>query len=118
MRTSIFRFITIIILSLTLFLSCQQPSPLYGTWADNAGSSIVFMNDDTFSATIVQTSGSQTTKTSYSGDYTVLLNTIVFSMSYGKTVVSEWDIRGNILYLDWTDEDGNSLALNLYKTAN
>jgi hypothetical protein len=33
-------------------------------------------------------------------------------------VVSEWDIRGNLLYLDWPLDDGNTSSLTLYKVSN
>ena len=33
-------------------------------------------------------------------------------------IVSEWDIRGNILYLNWTDVDGSLRSLTLFKVAN
>lgn len=38
---------------LSLFaIGCTVPSPLYGTWSDNVGNQIMFLNDGTFSATI------------------------------------------------------------------
>lgn len=97
------------------FSACYEPCPLYGTWADNQGSKIVFINDFTFTATITD---STNVKTIYDGDYNVLANSLVFTTSSGRTMVTEWDIRGNMLYLFWTDEDKELTAMTLYKTAN
>lgn len=53
------------------------------------------------------------------GSYNVLLNAITFTSKTGQTVVSEWDIRGNMLYLNWTPPvGGRPLQLTLYKTKN
>lgn len=89
---------------------CYEPSPLYGKWADNQGSQITFSSDGTFSARIAETSGS----VNYSGDYTVQDNVLIFSLDGGHSVNTEWDIRGSILYLYWTDSSGEQLSLMLY----
>ena len=39
-------------LLLVLFTSCYTPNPLYGTWTDNEGNKIQFIDDGTFSANI------------------------------------------------------------------
>ena len=97
-----------------VFLSaCYEPSPLYGKWADNNGNQITFNNDLTFSATIYD---SNNTKQMYDGTYNVIENVMVFAMSDGRSINTEWDIRGSILYLTWTD--GNSTEkLSLYHIA-
>jgi len=110
------KLIIFILFSAILVLSsCNEPSPIYGTWADNKGDQIVFMTDGTFSATISDYAGILT-KTD--GTYTILLNAISFQTSEGYQIVSEWDIRGNMLYLDWTNKNGSSFALTLYKIKN
>ena len=91
---------------------CAQPSPLYGTWNDNKGSSISFMNDNTFTASVYD-SGE---KIMSSGRYNVQLNALTFTTEDNRTLVTEWDIRGNMLYLDWTLADGTVTHLVLYKT--
>ncbi len=93
---------------------CTQPSPLYGTWNDNAGSSISFMNDNTFTASIYDSVSGE--KIMSSGRYNVLLNALTFTTEDNRTIVTEWDIRGNMLYLDWTLADGSVTHLVLYKT--
>ena len=93
----------------------NEPSPFVGTWADNRGDKIVFMDDGTFTATITNYAGEISIT---EGTYTVLLNAITFNTSSGYQTVSEWDIRGNMLYLVWTDSDGNSIQLTLYKVKN
>lgn len=98
----------------TLLFSCYTPSPLYGTWADNAGSSISFQSDGSFNATIVDSTG---TKTTYTGTYEVSDNVLVLSKSTGSSINTEWDIRGSLLYLIWTDDSGSSQSLTLYHTA-
>lgn len=99
-----------------IFSSCYEPSPLYGTWCDNSGNKIAFMNDGSYSATIVASSTEDPVV--YDGTYTVLANALSFAKSDGTTIVTEWDIRGNMLYLNWTTASGTSLSLTLYKTAN
>jgi hypothetical protein len=99
-----------------LLLSCEiLPSPLYGTWADNEGNKLSLSTDSTFSAAIIDPVKGLI---NYDGDYSVLLNSLVLSCSTGKQIVSEWDIRGNMLYLNWTSEEGLLILLTLYKTAN
>ncbi|MBP5443010.1 MAG: hypothetical protein J6W60_08410 [Treponema sp.] len=91
--------------------SCYAPSPLYGTWSDSYGSKISFMADGTFNATTTINNHSELSE----GTYSVLKNVIVFTRSSGTVMTTEWDIRGNLLYLDWLDEMGNSKQLNLMK---
>lgn len=97
-------------LAAAMFVSCYQPSPLYGAWSDNAGNRISFADDGSFSATIVDSNGDVKT---YSGDYTVVENIISFSKDDGS-INSEWDIRGGILYLTWFDSYGAAISLTLY----
>ena len=104
-----FAFIILAILIGTL-ASCYQPSPLYGSWADNIGNKISFADDGSFNATIID---SNKTKQNYSGSYTVLENVINFSKEDGS-INSEWDIRGGILYLTWFDSYGDPINLTLY----
>lgn len=96
--------------------SCYSPSPLYGTWSDNDGNKIQFVNDGTFSTTIKTVEGDVTP----SGTYRVIENVISFTFEDG-TVVSEWDLRGSILYLQWTITDSagekRTIQLSLYHTA-
>jgi hypothetical protein len=96
--------------SLTACKGFLAPSPLYGTWNDNKGNKIVFISDLSFSATV---NGEQLT-----GTYTVNENALSLAVDNGNTIVSEWDIRGSMLYLDWTDKNGTVVNLTLYKTAN
>ncbi|MBR4004607.1 MAG: hypothetical protein IKI90_02045 [Treponema sp.] len=91
--------------------SCYAPSPLYGTWSDSYGSKISFMADGTFNATTTINNHSELSE----GTYSVLKNVIVFTRSSGTVMTTEWDIRGNLLYLNWLDEMGNSKQLNLMK---
>jgi hypothetical protein len=114
-NTKIFLVLCIVVFAAFIALGCVQPSPLYGKWADNRGDSITFINDGTFVAAVVDYAS---LKTTYDGDYTVLLNSLVLSCSNGKQIVTEWDIRGNMLYLDWTTDDGDLLSMTLYKTSN
>ncbi|MDR1747529.1 MAG: hypothetical protein LBR47_00540 [Spirochaetaceae bacterium] len=115
------RFLFLIILAASilaatvLWCSCIEPSPLYGSWADNRGDKLSLFSDNTFSASMMDPVEGKLT---YDGEYTVLLNSLVLSCSTGKQIVSEWDIRGNMLYLNWTSEEGVLIPLTLYKTAN
>ena len=106
--------ITILIIFTILILSsCYTPSPLYGTWNDNLGNKITFITDGTFTAKIFDHYGQEL---SYSGDYTVIDNVLIFSTQNGKVINTEWDIRGALLYLTWT-KDSETLYLTLYHTA-
>jgi hypothetical protein len=98
-----------------LWISCTMPSPLFGTWTDNRGDRLLLSVDNTFSATINDPVEGEI---NYDGEYSVLQNSLVLSCSTGNQIVSEWDIRGNMLYLNWTNEEGLLLPLTLYKTAN
>lgn len=100
-----------------LSISCTPPSPLYGTWADNTGSQIVIQNDGTFTAKLFA-HVTDTETTLYEGTYAVQLNALTFTVTEPeKRVVTEWDIRGNILYLYWTDDDGSTRLVELYRIA-
>ena len=88
-------------------ISCAEPSPLYGTWADSRGNTVSFFDDNTFNAKIDQ---------NYSGRYTLLLNALTIDCDdIELRIVTEWDIRGNILYLDWVTGKGDTLSLALFK---
>ncbi|MBO5137415.1 MAG: hypothetical protein J6B81_02835 [Spirochaetaceae bacterium] len=114
MKKSISMLITIFLIGVIL-TGCAEPSPFIGTWADNKGDQITFMADDSFTATIIDSQG---IKSRAEGSYTVLLNAVTFSTTTGRQIVSEWDIRGNMMYLIWTDENGISISLTLYKIKN
>lgn len=107
-----------------LMSSCYEPSPLYGTWADNDGNKISFVADGTFSATVLD---SVEDRVNYEGDYNVIDNVIVFNFSSSKvdgsfSTNTEWDIRGAMLFLYWTytDKTQDSILqrkLTLYHTS-
>lgn len=97
--------------------SCTTPNPLTGTWADNSGNQLTLAADNTFSAKMYSVSTDEET-TLYEGVYSIQLNAITFTITTPeKRVVSEWDIRGNILYLYWTDDIGETKLIELYKIA-
>jgi len=95
--------------------SCYLPSPLYGTWSDNDGNKIQFIDDGSFSATIKD---SDNKLISYSGEWTVVDNVLIFSIKGDSTYTrnTEWDIRGAMLYLTWTANNTTKM-LTLYHTA-
>lgn|SRR5574344_909947 len=103
--------IIIVALLVVLATSCYTPSPLYGTWADNSGSKITFMDDGTFNASITDTAG---TLTVYDGSWAVIDNVLIFTKSSGSVVDTEWDVRGAMLYLDWVDDYNETQSLTLY----
>ena len=113
----IFAGIFVLLLALTVSVSvssCYEPSPLYGTWADYTGDSITFMVDKTYNSLVTINGVNQ----SQSGSYDVLMNILVFTDAETSSVMeTEWDIRGNILYLTWTVGSTNK-QLTLYKIAN
>ena len=63
---------------------------------------------------------------SYTGTWQVLDNVISFAVqsvsvnggnedSVSKTIISEWDLRGSILYISWTEENISHI-MTLYHT--
>lgn len=97
-----------------LFLSaCYEPSPLYGKWADNYGNQITFISDGTFVAKIF-TSDVDESAVTYQGDYSVIDNVLVFSVSDGNSINTEWDIRGSMLFLEWAVSENRTKQLTLY----
>jgi len=101
-----------------LLASCgAAPGPLYGTWADNRGNTLSFFDDNTFSARITGATGSP--PLNYSGNYSLLLNSLTLDCAEVELrIVTEWDIRGNILYMDWVTPDSDTLSLTLFKVSN
>ena len=105
-----------VLAGLLLLSSCEmQPNPLVGTWADNAGATLTLMADNSFMANITNSYNQAVTT---EGTYNVLLNVITFTTKSGHQRVTEWDIRGNMLYINWTDDQGNTQPLTLYKIRN
>lgn len=97
-----------------MIFGCYTPSPLYGTWVDNSGNTIRFQSDYTFSAKMKTSSGSEAVQ----GTYSLHNNVITFDVENPSyTVVSEWDIRGSILYLTWKSSGDETLSLTLYLSA-
>jgi hypothetical protein len=96
-----------------LVLACQEPVPLHGQWADNMGDSMMFSSDGTFSASI--TDPGTKIQADYEGTWNILLNSLKLSIpSNNLKMVTEWDIRGNMLYLQWTTVTG-PVSMTLYK---
>ena len=97
------------------FTSCTEPSPFYGTWADNRGNTFSFFDDNTFSARVTRSVNTDV----FDGNYSILLNVLTLDCTNVELrVVTEWDIRGNILYLNWTSADGSLVSLALLKISN
>lgn len=110
---------------LSLFFSCYAPSPLYGTWSDNLGNKLTFLADNSYTSVIVFESVydedgnflNNETET-YEGSFSVVENVLSLSTEYGL-IVTEWDIRGSVLYIDWTmpseyQDSGEVKHLKLY----
>ena len=101
---------------LCVLAGCYTPNPLYGTWADNDGNKIQFIDDGTFSAIIKD---SDDNLISYSGDWAAIDNVLIFSIKgedNAYTRNTEWDLRGAMLYLTWTSNNSTKM-LTLYHTA-
>jgi len=108
--------IPFLIYAFFFFAACPEPSPLFGTWSDNRGNTFSFFEDNTFNSKVIAPGGIINT---YEGSYSALLNTLTLSCTnVDLRVITEWDIRGNLLYFDWINEDGVSLSMTLYKISN
>lgn len=98
--------------------ACYEPSPLYGKWADDYGNYVTFTSDGTFVAKIYTEPQDEKSEINYQGEYSVIDNVLVFSVSekdgepVSETINTEWDIRGSMIYLTWTNAS-NSKTLNL-----
>jgi len=106
---------------LLLLASCgAKPGPLYGTWSDNKGNTLSFFDDNTFSARIAGSVGEDgSSSLNYNGNYVLLMNSLTLDCDEIELrVVTEWDIRGNILYLNWVTPDEGTMPLTLFKVAN
>lgn len=119
----IFWAITVICAFFASFLlsSCYEPSPLYGKWADDYGNYVTFTSDGTFVAKIYTEPQDEKSEINYQGEYSVIDNVLVFNVSekdgeaVSETINTEWDIRGSMLYLTWTNASNNkTLNLTLY----
>ncbi len=117
MNKQITKKFSLFFMTITLVLTlsaCYTPSPLYGTWTDNGGSNIRFQSDGTFSAKIKTTSGVD----SYQGTFGTLDNVLIFEIENPSyNLVSEWDLRGSILYIVWKTSNDEEVKLTLYHTA-
>ena len=107
-------FFAALVAAAVLLASCYEPSPLYGRWTDNNGNSISFISDGTFVAKINDKTKKDTVIT-YQGDYSVIENVLVFNITSpsASTIDTEWDIRGSLLFCDWTQGD-STWTLTLY----
>ncbi|MGP1530668.1 MAG: hypothetical protein ACTTI5_00570 [Treponema sp.] len=105
------------IFALMFIASCYTPSPLYGTWSDNSGNKITFISDGTFVAKVKD----QTDKfVNYEGDFSTIDNVLIFSYQadgVSRSMNTEWDIRGSMLYCTWSFDGNQTVKLTLYHTA-
>lgn len=107
--------ICFLLLACLIFFGCAEASPLFGTFADNAGNTIILKADGTYISEIKDGYGVSVRS---EGNYLVIGNAITFTSSTGVVTVTEWDLRVSMLYLYWTNEDGDTKFLTLYKIAN
>lgn len=118
-----------VVFLVVVFASCYEPSPLYGTWSDNNGSTITFVSgSDEFNAKIYyyDDQGNKNSK-SYAGTYSWVENSLTLTYkdinneNDTGTMNTEWDVRGSMIYLSWTSklahEDPETVTLTLYHTA-
>lgn len=105
------KLLVVLVLCLAEICSCYSPNPLYGKWADNNGNTITFNPDLTYSAKILDYGNNAQ---NYGGSFNIIENVISFTREDGTSLLTEWDLRGSILYLDWTDNSGHTNSLILY----
>lgn len=114
MKTKLIFINIFAILFCCVLLGCTTPNPFIGTWSDNIGNTITFGVENDFNASILN---SAEESINYTGTYTIIYNSL-FLQTDKLEIVTEWDIRGAMLYLEWTDSDKFSQKLTLYKTKN
>lgn len=112
-RNFIKLFTVVAAVCVCVFTSCYTPNPLYGQWSDNLGNTIVFTEEETFSAKIRSASNNVR---EYSGSFIVQENALIF-IAETHSINTEWDIRGSMLYLTWIHNDGESKNLTLYRVS-
>lgn len=110
-KNLVLKSLVVLVLCLAGLCSCYSPNPLYGKWSDNNGNSITFNPDLTYSAKVFDYGNNAQ---NYSGNFNLIENVIVFTNDDGTAINTEWDLRGAILYLDWTDSTGYTKSLTLY----
>ncbi len=93
-----------------MLFSCAEKITLYATWSDGNGNSIMFNEQFNYTARFAGQSDDSI------GTYTWYLNTIVLTDTNKNSTFMEWDIRGNTLYLTFTDSNGDNQVLALTKT--
>lgn len=111
------RKICFLLLSFTLlfiFVSCSSPVTLYATWSDTMDNSI--MMNEQFRYTAKLYSEAENAYVESKGTFVYYLNTITFTDSNKNNIYAEWDIRGETLYLNYEDTDGDKISLALYRT--
>ena len=109
---------TIVIFSLVCLISMASltgcsylaiNNPILGVWSDNIGNTITIGKENDFTSNITTDIGKVSTK----GTYLVNLDTIIFTDENDNVMRCTWDIIGNVLYLDWRDENMVSYSLAL-----
>jgi hypothetical protein len=117
-RSHMNRIFFLLAICVLLIAACSEPSPLFGTWADNKGNTFSFFDDYTFNARVA-TGLHDSPTLNYSGNYSLLLNVLTMDCKeLDMRVVTEWDIRGNVLYLNWVNPNSETVFLTLFKIAN
>jgi hypothetical protein len=117
-RSRMNRIFFLLALCVLLIVACSEPSPLFGTWADNKGNTFSFFDDYSFNARVA-TGLNDSPALNYSGNYSLLLNVLTMDcVELDMRVVNEWDIRGNVLYLNWVNPNSETVFLTLFKIAN
>ncbi|MGL4986895.1 MAG: hypothetical protein ACRC5H_07145 [Treponemataceae bacterium] len=92
------------------FFSCVAPSPLVGKWSDNYNDvSLTADMTCVFSLTDIVTGK----VTRLEGTYAISSNVLIFTLDQGNTILSEWDIRGSMLYLYWPTPDDNTNPIKI-----
>ncbi len=95
--------------SVMMFLGCAEKITLYATWADAQGNSIMFNEQKGYTAKFAGMDSA------VEGTFVWSFNTIVLTDVDGNQTFMEWDIRGNTLYLTFTDSNDEEQVLALYK---
>ena len=104
-------FLPLCLVFATIFSGCMEANPFAGKWSDNENT-ITLTAEKTFMANFASEGVTR------DGNYSVSNNVLVFNYNDGQVLLTEWDLRGSILYIYVQDENDlqNPLkTLVLYK---
>jgi len=106
--------IAVIALLALLFVGCSSGnSSLYATWSDNIGNTLMLNSAGKYTASLYSADAGD--YVSSSGTFVLYMNTLAFSDEETNKTFADWDIVGNVLYINFEDENKDTKSFVMYK---